>query len=273
MFGESLFNDAVVIVLYNVVQQPGVTLLEGFVRFMRVFFVAMVVGAVIGFLTLIISRFTHKFRDAEPVVGIAMGYLSYVLAEFFGLSGIVSMTIYGLIYSEYINYNFKKKSNITIAKTIKTLAGISETMIFFLLGVVFFVIDYQWDTGFVFWSLAFIFLSRFTGSSLPLVCEHDSDSLSDRSCYRADFCRELVPTEQTHLFLQPNPRFLRWTARSHRFFLSPYVDISEEERHVRDDGNHYSTTTVARIHRSRLNYPLFLYQVMFIILFTVFAFG
>lgn len=174
VFGESLFNDAVVIVLYNVVQQPGVTLLQGFTRFMRVFFVAMLVGAVIGIVTLVISRFTHKFRDAEPVVGIAMGYLSYVLAEFFDLSGIVSMTIYGLLYSEYINYNFKKKSNITIAKTVKTLAGISETMIFFLLGVVFFVIDYQWDTAFVFWALTFIFFCRFAGKLSDVMQSSDS---------------------------------------------------------------------------------------------------
>ena len=149
--------------MYNVVQKPGVTLGQGCLNFVIVFFVAMIVGAVIGFVTLMISRFTHKFRDAEPIVAIAMGYLSYVLAEYFGLSGIVSMTIYGLIYSEYINYNFKKKSNITIAKTVKTLAGISETMIFFLLGVVFFIIDYQWDTGFVFWSVAFCLICRFAG--------------------------------------------------------------------------------------------------------------
>jgi NhaP-type Na+/H+ or K+/H+ antiporter len=154
--------------MYNVVQEPGVSFLKGLGTFLFVFFVAIAVGVVIGLITLLISRFTHKFRDAEPVVGIAMGYLSYLMAEYFGLSGIVSMTIYGLIYSEYINYNFKKKSNITIAKTVKTLAGISETMIFFLLGVVFFVIDYQWDTGFVFWSLLFCFLCRFLGMCYSL---------------------------------------------------------------------------------------------------------
>lgn len=89
--------------MYNVVQTPGVTLWGGFLGFIKVFFVAMVVGAVIGILTIFISHYTHKFRDSEPVVAVAMGYLSYVLAEYFGLSGIVSMTIYGLIYSEYIS--------------------------------------------------------------------------------------------------------------------------------------------------------------------------
>lgn len=114
VFGESLFNDAVVIVMYNVVQTPGVTFGRGFLDFLKVFFVAMIVGLVIGIITIFISHYTHKFRDSEPVVAVAMGYLSYVLAEYFGLSGIVSMTIYGLIYSEYISM-YATSTNLTFS--------------------------------------------------------------------------------------------------------------------------------------------------------------
>lgn len=75
VFGESLLNDAVVIVLYNSVtvfaMTPAIEAMDvvlGVCNFFTVSGGGLFIGFVLGGLTAIITRFTHDVRVVEPMV-------------------------------------------------------------------------------------------------------------------------------------------------------------------------------------------------------------
>ena len=48
------------------------------------------VGVLFGFLTSFVTRFTFPTPVIEPLVVLTMGYMSYIVAEMFHLSGIMA---------------------------------------------------------------------------------------------------------------------------------------------------------------------------------------
>ena len=99
VFGESLLNDAVTVVLYHLFEaytEMGlenilyVDVLAGFANFLVVAVGGTVIGVLWGFATGFVTRFTNEVRVIEPIFIFVMAYLAYLNAEIFHMSGILA---------------------------------------------------------------------------------------------------------------------------------------------------------------------------------------
>ncbi|RXN16453.1 sodium hydrogen exchanger 1-like protein [Labeo rohita] len=97
VFGESLLNDAVTVVLYHLFEEyssvgtVNVTdVFLGVVCFLVVSLGGIVVGAIYGILAAFTSRFTSHTRVIEPLFVFVYSYMAYLSAELFHLSGIMA---------------------------------------------------------------------------------------------------------------------------------------------------------------------------------------
>ena len=169
VFGEALFNDAVVVTIFTVVEKLlesehktslGMTFLTAFGQFLFVFFGGVVIGIFMGLLTAFLTRFTMNSRNMEPMLVLSAAYLSYILAELVHLSSIVSLTVCGLMISAYVRYNLCYETNITLDETVEVIASISEILIFFLMGLDALNTTHHFDAGFILWTLVFCSAGR-----------------------------------------------------------------------------------------------------------------
>ncbi|XP_071950500.1 sodium/hydrogen exchanger 2-like [Antedon mediterranea] len=173
VFGESLLNDAVTVVLYNMMVAfmamnviPPSQVVLGVFSFFTISIGGLVIGIIVGMLSAFMTKFTKHVRVVEPLAIIGMAYLSYILAELFHWSGIIGIIGCGLTQCEYAFANISRKSNITVTYFIKVLAMTSESIIFFSLGQTLWIHDMLWDHGFMFLTLVFCFIYRFFSVSL-----------------------------------------------------------------------------------------------------------
>ncbi|KAL3992578.1 regenerating islet-derived protein 4 [Sarotherodon galilaeus] len=173
VFGESLVNDAVTVVLYKVYisfvevgaeNVQTADYFKGVASFLIVSIGGTMVGLIFAVILGFITRFTKKVRIIEPLLVFLMVYLAYLTAELFSLSAILSMTFCGIGANKYVEANISQKSRTTVKYTMKTLASIAETIIFIFLGIS--AVDkskWAWDTGLVSCTLVFIFIFRAVG--------------------------------------------------------------------------------------------------------------
>uniref|UniRef100_A0A3B4YEC6 Sodium/hydrogen exchanger n=1 Tax=Seriola lalandi dorsalis TaxID=1841481 RepID=A0A3B4YEC6_SERLL len=172
VFGESLLNDAVTVVLYKVyisfvevgpANVQTADYFKGVASFLIVSIGGTLVGLVFAVILGFITRFTKKVRIIEPLFVFLLVYLAYLTAELFSLSAIL-MTFCGIGANKYVEANISQKSRTTVKYTMKTLASIAETIIFIFLGIS--AVDkskWAWDTGLVSCTLIFIFVFRAVG--------------------------------------------------------------------------------------------------------------
>lgn len=126
------------------------------------FFGGLAVGFIFGLLSVALTRWNgKKIRVTEPLIVILIAYLSYMTAELVWFSGIVSLVTCGLMQQAYAKYNLHENSVITINNVVKTLALISEIIIFFFLGRACIIQQHVWDSGFVTFALLFVIICRF----------------------------------------------------------------------------------------------------------------
>uniref|UniRef100_A0A6Q2ZL34 Sodium/hydrogen exchanger n=1 Tax=Esox lucius TaxID=8010 RepID=A0A6Q2ZL34_ESOLU len=170
VFGESLFSDAVTVVLYNmftfVAEMPEVepvNLFLGVAKFFVVDLGGLAFGLVFGFVASFTTRFTSKVREIEPLFIFMYSYLAYLVAELFNISSIMAIVTCALTMKYYVEENVTQRSCTTIRHVVKMLSSISETLIFFFLGVVTITTEHEWNWGYILFTLLFAFLWRGLG--------------------------------------------------------------------------------------------------------------
>ncbi|PKU33305.1 sodium hydrogen exchanger hypothetical protein [Limosa lapponica baueri] len=113
VFGESLLNDAVTVVLYNVFESfvkigpenvTGIECVKGIVSFFVVSLGGTLVGVFFAFLLSLVSRFTKHVRIIEPGFVFIISYLSYLTAEMLSLSAILAMVQLEIIDQVVMSY-------------------------------------------------------------------------------------------------------------------------------------------------------------------------
>jgi len=158
VFGESLLNDAVAVVLYKMFdtfsdmgssQVQPVDFVLGAVSFLYVAVSGVAVGIIFGMIACFTTKFTEQTPILEPLIILTYAYLSYLTAEMFSTSGILAITFCGMFMKQYIEFNISKKSNATIEYVLKMLASIMETIIFMFMGLSTVSDTHSWNTGFI----------------------------------------------------------------------------------------------------------------------------
>ncbi|CAH8596304.1 unnamed protein product [Schistosoma margrebowiei] len=164
VFGESLFNDAITIVLNDIMivfnNNEQLTILQifiGFISFFTVSFGGLFIGILFGIITCLITRI-HSHLSVFTILLLA--YFSYIIADCIGWSGIISMISCGLIQAAYAFHNIGEKYMKSLLLITRMLAEISEGVIFLYLGIQVISYKLEWHTGFILWSLILCLLSR-----------------------------------------------------------------------------------------------------------------
>ncbi|XP_017293609.1 sodium/hydrogen exchanger 2 isoform X2 [Kryptolebias marmoratus] len=170
IFGEGLFNDAVTVVLYSMfafmTDMPVVESIDVFLGVARFFVVGIggtLFGFLFGFVAAFTSRFTNKVREIEPLFIFMFSYLSYLVAELFAISSVMAIIVCAITMKYYVEENVSQRSCTTIRHVVKMLATISETLIFFFLGVVTITTEHEWNWAYILFTLLFAFMWRGLG--------------------------------------------------------------------------------------------------------------
>ena len=173
VFGESLLNDGVTVVLYNTMislseagkgENGHIDHTQYFLAvlsFFTVVFGGLTVGVIIGMLSSFIVKFARHARVIEPLIIFVMSYLAYILAETLHWSGIISLIGCGIAQKRYAFLNLSKKSYTTVKYGIRTLATFSDCIIFLYLGIVTISKEHQWHWELIAWTLILCTLFRF----------------------------------------------------------------------------------------------------------------
>ncbi|GJU86512.1 sodium/hydrogen exchanger 4-like protein isoform X1 [Tanacetum coccineum] len=147
VFGEGVVNDATSVVLFNAVQKinadriNGLTAIHILLNFLYLFTTSTVLGVAAGLVTAYVLRGLYFGRHSsvrEISLMVLVAYLSYMVAELFELSGILTVFFSGVLMSHYSWHNVTESSRITtrhVRYAFATLSFIAETFIFLYVGM------------------------------------------------------------------------------------------------------------------------------------------
>ncbi|KAI5587459.1 hypothetical protein POPTR_005G045100v4 [Populus trichocarpa] len=144
VFGEGVVNDATSVVLFNAIQSFDLTNINAAIAwdFVRNFFYLFLASTLLGVLTGLVSAyiirrlyFGRHSTDREVALMILMAYLSYMMAELFYLSGILTVFFCGIVMSHYTWHNVTESSRVTTKHAFATLSFVAETFIFLYVGM------------------------------------------------------------------------------------------------------------------------------------------
>ncbi|KAJ1656678.1 monovalent cation:H+ antiporter, CPA1 (nhx1) [Dispira simplex] len=170
IFGESMLNDAVSIVLYEAYKRfRGHTLhisnlfhLVGL--FLLVFTVSLVIGMLCGALCALILKLTqvYRYRHLEICVITMVAYNTYFVSNALQMSGIVSLLFCGISIKHYAYDNMSPGTQHTLHDMFHVLAQLSENFIFIYLGITLFTnLEAIYKPVFIIYMILIILISRF----------------------------------------------------------------------------------------------------------------
>ncbi|XP_059832398.1 sodium/hydrogen exchanger 2-like [Hypanus sabinus] len=170
VFGESLLNDAITVVLYKLFKtfciMPSIAvsdILVGIIKFFLVGFGGLLVGVIYGIIAALTTRFTENIRVIEPLFVFLYSYLSYLTAEMLHFSGIVAIITCSMSMKRYVEANISQKSHTTIKYFMKMWSSVSETLIFIFLGVSTIGDKHEWSWPYISFTMLFCLVWRAVG--------------------------------------------------------------------------------------------------------------
>ncbi|KAI5798170.1 Sodium/hydrogen exchanger family-domain-containing protein [Pyronema domesticum] len=144
IFGESILNDAVAIVMFETARQfhgpqeaTIYSLFKGIGVFFVVFTVSLIIGVSVGIGTALLLKHTYirRFPGIESCFILLVSYASYLFSNGCHMSGIVSLLFCGITLKHYAYYNMSRRTQLTTKYLFKVLAQLSENFIFIYLGL------------------------------------------------------------------------------------------------------------------------------------------
>lgn len=143
IFGESLLNDAISIVMFETCQKfhgqqvRFSSLFEGIGIFLVTFTISTIIGIAIGILVALILKHSHirRYPQIETCLVLLFSYESYFFSNGAHMSGIVSLLFCGITLKHYAYYNMSRRTQIATKYILQLLAQLSENFIFIYLGL------------------------------------------------------------------------------------------------------------------------------------------
>lgn len=169
IFGESLLNDGVTVVVFDTLENIAFTHIKAttyayaVLSFIPIALGGTLIGVLYGILTALFLKKTS--RDSlilQPTVMLLMAYLAFLNAQIFHWSGILALIGVGLTQKRYAAENVMEEAKTSLEVMAAILATLSETIIFLILG--FSVMKINWnsiDWWLVWASITFCLLYRF----------------------------------------------------------------------------------------------------------------
>ncbi|CAB3407656.1 unnamed protein product [Caenorhabditis bovis] len=172
VFGESMLNDAVSIVLAATAirhskpplnSMPASEILaSAFTTFAAMFILSALLGIAIGLFSALLFKHVdlRKTPSLEFALLLICSYIPYGSAEAMNLSGIMAILFCGITMSQYTRHNVSPIAQITFGHTFRTISFVSETSTFAYIGMAFFTIKLNFMPWLVFWSIVLCLLGR-----------------------------------------------------------------------------------------------------------------
>lgn len=143
IFGESLLNDAISIVMFETCQKfhgKNVTFtsfFEGVALFLMTFTISTFIGIGIGIIVALILKHSHirRYPQIETCLVLLFAYQSYFFSNGAHMSGIVSLLFCGITLKHYAYFNMSRRTQIATKYIFQFLAQLSENFIFIYLGL------------------------------------------------------------------------------------------------------------------------------------------
>lgn len=169
VFGESILNDAIAIVLTTAVLESdspdmstGEAIVQGINRFCLMFFASAGIGVLFALVSALLLKHVDLRKNPSLEFGMMLvfTYAPYVLAEGIHLSGIMAILFCGIVMSHYTHFNLSTVTQITMQQTLRTLAFIAETCVFAYLGLALFSFKHRVEPALIVWSIILCLIGR-----------------------------------------------------------------------------------------------------------------
>lgn len=149
IFGESLLNDAISIVMFETCQKfkghavGFSSLFEGMGLFLMTFTISTMIGLMVGVGVALLLKHSHirRYPQIETCLVLLFAYETYFFSTGAHMSGIVSLLFCGITLKHYAYYNMLRRTQIAIKYIFQLLAQLSENFIFIYLGLSLFTED------------------------------------------------------------------------------------------------------------------------------------
>ena len=143
IFGESLLNDAVSIVIFDTLTRFRdqdlhlATLFHALGLFLFVFSLSIMLGVCFGLACSLILKHSRigTFPQLETCIVVLIAYSSYFFSNSVQMSGIVSLLFCGITLKHYAYHSMSLRTQRTTRAILHTLANLSENFIFIYLGL------------------------------------------------------------------------------------------------------------------------------------------
>ncbi|KAG1929215.1 sodium/hydrogen exchanger 6a [Pimephales promelas] len=174
LFGESVLNDAVAVVLSSsiVAYQPegnnshtfeAMAMLKSFGIFLGVFSGSFALGMATGVVTALVTKFT-KLRDLpllETALFFLMSWSTFLLAEACGFTGVVAVLFCGMTQAHYTFNNLSPESQDRTKQLFELLNFLAENFIFSYMGLTLFTFqNHVFNPIFIVGAFLAVFLGR-----------------------------------------------------------------------------------------------------------------
>ncbi|KAM7351103.1 na[+]/H[+] hydrogen exchanger 3 isoform 1-T5 [Cochliomyia hominivorax] len=163
VFGESVLNDAVAIVLSGAIQNYGehysstgefetYAFFRALSDFFGIFMLSLLIGALMGCFTALLTKFTRvrDFPLLESALFVLMSYSTFLIAEASELTGVVAVLFCGICQAHYTYNNLSENSRTRTKEIFELLNFLAENFIFSYIGVSMFTFPkHHFDAVFI----------------------------------------------------------------------------------------------------------------------------
>ncbi|TDH67628.1 hypothetical protein CCR75_005325 [Bremia lactucae] len=175
VFGESVLNDAVAIVIFSLFQElvdSGDTDVDAKVclsmmfRLLCIFVGSVALSGTICFSSAYFLRHSDPALRQYPIYEMSIillsCYASYLAADLFELSGLLAVFFSGVFIRHYHMYNVSKATAFAFKQLLSTIAFLAENFIYLYLGLSVFAYrdSFVWDWRFIFVNFGVCLLAR-----------------------------------------------------------------------------------------------------------------
>jgi len=169
VLGESILNDGVGVIIYRAsyyyeasAGNMSTQILSSIGNFFIVFFGSSLLGVAVALLLSGLFRLVNVARHPplETIFMVLIAYLSYVIAEAFELSGIMSVFWCGIAFNHYGAYSLSAYTTVTSRQLFRTAAFVCETCVFIYIGIALPTFEYAFDVRLLVWAVVGCLLGR-----------------------------------------------------------------------------------------------------------------